>query len=101
MLFHNTMENLGEGFDWIVKTNAQRELEGCEIDWSMLQHNSLYHSYLFFESKFPKGYTNIVGFDRIIEKMAAVNEERTPIKEYNDRTQLDPEEIKSEPIVNE
>ena len=40
------------------------------IDISKIQYNNYYQSYEFFESKFPKGYDNIIGFSDVIECMA-------------------------------
>jgi hypothetical protein len=40
------------------------------IDISKIQYNNYYQSYEFFESKFPKGYDNIIGFSDIIEDMS-------------------------------
>ena len=40
------------------------------IDISKIQYNTYYQSYEFFESKFPKGYDNIIGFSDVIENMA-------------------------------
>ena len=41
------------------------------IDMNKIQYNNYYQSYEFFESKFPKGYNNIIGFSDVIENMAA------------------------------
>ena len=40
------------------------------IDISKIRYNNYYQSYEFFESKFPKGYDNIIGFSDVIENMA-------------------------------
>lgn len=40
------------------------------IDISKIQYNNYYQSYEFFESKFPRGYDNIIGFSDVIENMA-------------------------------
>ena len=40
------------------------------IDMNKIQYNNYYQSYEFFESKFPKGYDNIIGFSDVIENMA-------------------------------
>ena len=40
------------------------------IDISKIQYNNYYQSYEFFESKFPKGYDNIIGLSDVIENMA-------------------------------
>ena len=40
------------------------------IDMNKIQYNNYYQSYEFFESKFAKGYNNIIGFSDVIENMA-------------------------------
>ena len=49
--------------------NASPEYN-ISIDMNKVQYNNYYQSYDFFESKFPKGYNNIIGFSDIIENMA-------------------------------
>ena len=50
--------------------NASSEYN-MSIDMNKIQYNNYYQSYEFFESKFPKGYNNIIGFSDVIENMAA------------------------------
>ncbi len=47
----------------------------------MLLYNHLYSSYEFYENKFPPGFDNIVGFDKIIQKMADNNINNNPLNE--------------------
>ena len=49
--------------------NASPEYN-MSIDMNKIQYNNYYQSYEFFESKFPKGYDNIIGFSDVIENMA-------------------------------
>jgi len=49
--------------------NASPE-NNMSIDMNKIQYNNYYQSYDFFESKFPKGYDNIIGFSDVIENMA-------------------------------
>jgi hypothetical protein len=48
------------------------------FDWEKVKYNTFYKSYEFAEKKFPKGYENIPGFDKVIElcipKMTPVEE---------------------------
>jgi len=55
------------------------------IDISKIQYNNYYQSYEFFESKFPKGYNNIIGFSDVIENMAtnAKLKNLNPLDEIN------------------
>ena len=55
------------------------------IDISKIQYNNYYQSYEFFESKFPKGYDNIIGFSDVIESMAtnAKLKNLNPLDEIN------------------
>ena len=50
--------------------NASSEYN-MSIDMNKIQYNNYYQSYEFFQSKFPKGYDNIIGFSDVIENMAA------------------------------
>ena len=56
----------------------QKPLDICE-----LKYNAFYRSYGFVESKFPKGYESIPGFDCVIQSIAdkLEQEEITPLKE--------------------
>jgi hypothetical protein len=49
--------------------NASPEYN-MSIDMNKIQYNNYYQSYEFFESKFPEGYDNIIGFSDVIENMA-------------------------------
>ena len=55
------------------------------INISKIQYNNYYQSYEFFESKFLKGYNNIIGFSDVIENMAtnAKHKEPNPLYEIN------------------
>ena len=64
--------------------NASSEYN-MSIDMNKIQYNNYYQSYEFFESKFPKGYDNIIGFSDIIENMAtnAKLKNLNPLDEIN------------------
>ena len=64
--------------------NASPEYN-ISIDMNKIQYNNYYQSYEFFESKFPKGYDNIIGFSDIIENMAtnAKLKNLNPLDEIN------------------
>ena len=66
-------------FNYRVYTNEQKTV--LELDWSMLLYNHLYSSYEFYENKFPPGFDNIVGFDKIIQQMADNNINNTQLNE--------------------
>lgn len=44
------------------KTNFQEE-----IDWEKVSYNTFYKSFEYTASKFPPGFQNIPGFDKVIE----------------------------------
>ena len=58
----------------------------CELDLNKLKYNAFYRSYEFYESKFPKGYENIIGFDKIIEHITykAQEKKKTPLQEIEE-----------------
>jgi hypothetical protein len=58
--------------------------EGNSIDWDKLRYNTLYRDYSFYESKFPKGYETIPGFDKVIELIAEKNQDNSPLKEIQE-----------------
>ena len=64
--------------------NASSEYN-VSIDMNKIQYNNYYQSYEFFESKFPKGYDNIIGFSNVIENMAtnAKLKNLNPLDEIN------------------
>lgn len=68
----------------------QKPLDICE-----LKYNAFYRSYGFVESKFPKGYESIPGFDCVIQSIAdkLEQEEITPLKEILEKA-IDREPIK-------
>ena len=76
-------ECLDPVFNYRVYTNEQRSYS--DLDWSKLQFNDLYKSYESFQNKFPKGYENIVGFDKIIEYMVNMNIDNSPLKELENK----------------
>ena len=55
------------------------------IDYSKLQYNSRYHTFEFFSSKFPKGFSEDPLFIPIIEHMAeqAKIKNISPLEELN------------------
>lgn len=52
-----------------------------ELDINKIKYNAFYRSYEFAESKFPKGYENIPGFENIIESVRQELENITPLEE--------------------
>lgn len=65
---------LPEELDFTVKPRP-------ELDISKIKYNAFYRSYEFAESKFPKGYENIPGFENIIESVRQELENITPLEE--------------------
>mmetsp|Transcript_20953 Transcript_20953/g.21628 ORF Transcript_20953/g.21628 Transcript_20953/m.21628 type:complete len:87 (-) Transcript_20953:203-463(-) len=39
------------------------------LDWSQLQYNNIYRSYDYFASKFRGDYSNIPGFDKVLQQI--------------------------------
>ena len=56
-----------------------------EIDWDKVRYNTFYKENEYFLSKLPKPIRNIVGIEKIIEKMK--EESLTPLEEMNLRQQ--------------
>lgn len=72
-----------------------------EIDLDKVRYNSFYRSYDFYESKFPPGYQNIPGFDKIIQSMVekAEAENKTPLQELEE-LKLKLKDLSEEEIKN-
>ena len=60
------------GFNWKLPTEF-------EPDWTQLQYQNMYKSPDYVASKFPNGFSNLIGFDQIIRNIA--NKIRTPLEE--------------------
>jgi hypothetical protein len=60
------------------------------MDIAQIKFNAIYRSYEFVESKFPKGYESIPGFDKIIQSIANKLEEEniTPLSEMLEKSAL-------------
>ena len=63
-------------------------LEAKPLDILQLKYNAFYRSYGFVESKFPKGYESIPGFDKVIESIAEKLEKEniTPLSEMLEKS---------------
>ncbi len=81
-----TVDDLENCFNYRVYTNEEKSV--IELDWSMLLYNSLYSTYEFYEQKFPSGYENIAGFDKIIQNMAENNIDNSPLLEFENKLSI-------------
>ena len=62
------------GFSWKLPTQTE-----FEPDWTQLQYQNIYKSPDYVASKFPSGFSNLPGFDKIMKNIA--NKMRTPLEE--------------------
>ena len=69
---------LPEEFDYSIKPTE-------EIDWSKVKYNTFYKEPDFFINRFPEGFENIPGFDKIIDKM--VDNALSPLEEMELRSE--------------
>mmetsp|Transcript_5505 Transcript_5505/g.5650 ORF Transcript_5505/g.5650 Transcript_5505/m.5650 type:complete len:97 (-) Transcript_5505:362-652(-) len=67
------------GFQW-SKSFIQKPV----VDWNQLQYQNKYHSYDYVASKFPGDWSNIPGFDKVIEQISDENQ-LTPLEEMQER----------------
>ena len=58
------------------------------LDLDKIKYNAFYRSYEFYESKFPKGYESIPGFDKIIESIVENSKDKTPLDEMLQREKI-------------
>jgi hypothetical protein len=70
---------LPEEFDYSIKPTE-------EIDWSKVKYNTFYKEPDFFIKRFPEGFENIPGFDKIIDKM--VDNVLSPLEEMEERSKI-------------
>lgn len=70
-------------FNYKVKTNEEKS--NIKVDENLIRYNQLYHSYDFYEKKFPDGFENIPGFNLIIENIVEQSKSNNPLNEYNSR----------------
>lgn len=62
-----------------------------EIDWQKVRYNTFFRSHEFFEEKFPQGFENIPGFDKIVNSIVEKNQDNSPLKEITQRAEPDKE----------
>lgn len=77
------------GFQW-GNTLVQKDI----VDWSQLQYQNQYHNFNYIASKFRGDWSNIPGFDKVIEYIAGYNK-LTPMEEMEERYNV--AEIHNEP----
>jgi hypothetical protein len=73
-------------FNYRTQTNEEKEY--IKLDYSCIMYNQIYKSHEFYESKFPTGFENMIGFDKIIDKIVEQSLDNNPIKEYNERINI-------------
>jgi hypothetical protein len=57
------------------------------VDMERLLYNAFYRTYEFHESKFPAGYDNIPGFDKLIQSLA--DNAKAPLEEMEARQKVE------------
>ena len=67
-------------FNYKVLTNEEKNF--IKVDEDLIRYNNIYHSYDFYENKFPDGYENIPSFDKIIINIVENSKNNNPLKEY-------------------
>jgi hypothetical protein len=70
-------------FNYKVKTNEEKQF--TKVDETLIEYNSKYNSYEFYESKFPDGHDSIPGFNLIISAIVENTKFNNPLLEYNSR----------------
>ncbi len=66
-------------FSYWTPTNEEKNI--IIVDEKCILYNQLYKSYEFYDDKFPEGYNNIPGFEKIIEKIVNISQDNSPLKE--------------------
>ena len=60
---------------------ANDENDKVIVDYDFLLYNNLYKSFQFYEAKFPTGYENIPGFEKVIETIVENSQDKNPLDE--------------------
>lgn len=58
-----------------------------EINWEKVAYNTRYHSYDFYDNKFPKEIQQIPAYDKIVEMIVEKNVDNSPLKEITRLTE--------------
>ena len=69
-----------------------------EIDWSKVAYNTFYKTPEYFLSKFPPGFENLPGADKIIDEM--IIQAKSPLEEMREREQEAINKIWEESVKN-
>jgi len=79
-------------FDFRKKDDAD------DVDWEKVKYNSFYKSTDYFLNKFPAGFENLPGAEKILESM--VLNAKSPLEEMREREQESINKIWEESIKN-
>ena len=60
---------------------------GEEIDWEKVAYNARYHSFEFYDGKFPNEIKKMPAYDKIVELIVDKNEDNSPLKEITKLTE--------------
>ena len=66
-------------FSYWTPTNEEKNM--IIVDESCIMYNNLYKSFVFYDNKFPDGYDNIPGFEKIIEQIVDRSQDNSPLQE--------------------
>ena len=58
-----------------------------EIDWEKVAYNTRYHSFDFYDEKFPNEIKKMPAYDKIVELIVDKNEDNSPLKEITKLTE--------------
>lgn len=58
-----------------------------EIDWEKVSYNTRYHSFDFYDEKFPKELRKMPAYDKIVELIVDKNVDNSPLKEITQLTE--------------
>ena len=64
-----------------------------ELDINKIKYNAFYRTYDYYADKFPPGFDNIPGFDKIIESIVEQNQNITPLQELEKLQNLEDKNI--------
>ena len=58
-----------------------------QIDWEKVAYNTKYHSFDFYDGKFPNEIKKMPAYDKIVELIVDKNEDNSPLKEITKLTE--------------
>jgi hypothetical protein len=81
MSIHEINKDFGNGIIPFMLNFNSNQTVNCQIDFQKLKFNSCHKEPHYYEKRFPKGFENMIGFDKIIQSFIDKNADLSPYEE--------------------